>query len=155
MDLPKGYNERLQRSFSWLRMRWSDFRQMWLLEAKTAYGRVDVDPSLCNPDTLIQRRDGYTAIGEYTPGGLPPLDRFIPLLEKNWTGGRTFAERHGGTDENQEEAWNRELVEREAQKAKAKREEQRLVNYEQANELWDLAHETVRVTVPQNFERSE
>lgn len=151
MLLPRGYNERLQRSFSWPRMRWSDFQQMWLLEAKTAYGRVDVDPSGLNPDALIQRREGYTKIGEYTPGGLPPLDRFIPLLEKNWTGGRTFLSRFGaGSNQSQEERWDAAMIEREAKIAASKREEQRLRNYETANELWDMEH-TTKVAVPQNF----
>lgn len=151
MRLPNGYNERLQRSFSWLRMRWSEYQLMWLLEAKTAYGRTDIDPGLCNPDALVQRRDGYTKVGEYTPAGLPPLDRFIPLLQRNWTGGRTFAEKHTGTAENQEDAWNRELVEREAKIASSKREEQRLQNYDIANQLWDIEH-TASVQVPHSYE---
>ena len=153
MNLTKGYNERLQRTFPWLRMRWSDYKQMWLLEAKTAYGRMDVNPTTCNPDTLIQRREGYTPIGEYTPGGLPPLERFIPLLEKNWTGGRAFTRQYGGgSAESQEAALNREIIEREAQKALTRRKDQRLQNYETANRLWDIEHKTIRSQVPISYE---
>lgn len=150
MDLPRNYNRRLQKAYPNLRMRWSDYRECWLLEMKANYGRIDVNPEECTPDTFIQRRDGYCLAGEYTPRGLPPLDRFIPLLRRNDTALMPLG---GGPDEAQTQRLERIYLEQEAKVKKDKRAVERDRNYEQADILWDVAHGTTRAQVPANFQQ--
>ena len=80
MELPRGYQKRLQRSDSLLRMRWSEPSWRWFLERKATYARADIDPAGLAPDTYIQRRDGYLTLWTYGPRDLPTIDRLLQVL---------------------------------------------------------------------------
>lgn len=94
MNLPRGYNRRLQRWDSQLRMRWSETLEEWVLERKAAYGRLDLDPAFLCPDTFTQMRDGYFTLGTYPPRDLPTVDRLISYLQFSdlWNNGMTVEE---------------------------------------------------------------
>lgn len=64
------FNTKLQRDFPRYRVRWSDFANVYKIEAKLGTGYWDVNPALYknNPDLLAQVQDGYIEWGEITTG---------------------------------------------------------------------------------------
>lgn len=83
MNLPPHYNERLQRAYPELRMRWSEVRETWLLEQRAHYARLDINPADYPRnalDTFIQHQDGYFLSGMYEPRSLPQVDRLVQFL---------------------------------------------------------------------------
>lgn len=82
----RRYNKTLQRTYPDCRIRWSERKHEWLLERKSNYARLDIDPSKYPSeavDTFIQRRDGYYLAGRYHPRGLPPADVLVRILVAN------------------------------------------------------------------------
>lgn len=82
MDLPRHYNEKLQRAFPELRMRWSGMFECWQLE-KQINRRRTVDPSTypaAAVDSFIRFRDGYDLVEEFHPQRLPSVDRLVEGL---------------------------------------------------------------------------
>lgn len=87
MELPRGYNKRLQKFDELLRMRWSPSQEVWLLERQYARrndarvnGTSNVQFIEPFSDSWIQLRDGYMGIGEYPARELPNIDRLINCL---------------------------------------------------------------------------
>jgi hypothetical protein len=82
VDLPRGYNRRLQRFDPLLRMCWSSERECWLLERKISRGSL-LDPAIIrSQDTYRQMREGYCTLGIYPPRGLPAADRLVAYLQR-------------------------------------------------------------------------
>lgn len=140
MTLPPGYQKRLQRFDRWLRMRWSESSQRWLLERKAAYARIDVDPATLAHDTFVQMRDGFFTLSEFPPRGLPQIDRLITALRRSdtWNMGMTSDDIASYMDD------------RDAYRREAQRKAFRAAMGDLASESYDdLAwYEKRRVTVP-------
>lgn len=151
MTLPPGYQARLKRFDSELRMRWSPRRHVWLLERRARYERLPVDPrkyGFTEHDTVVQQRDGYFALGEYAARELPTCDRLIAYL-------RTQDVRRRG---DQDLARLAEAVADELDAADAAREERQrqaaLIDVgDRAAEEWESNkwREGVRVVVPKGL----
>lgn len=99
MDLPKGYNKKLQKAYPDCRMRWSqDGSERWLLERKANFRRVSPNPNTYPReaiDTYIRHRDNYYLAGFYAAPHLPRIDRLIPFLRSQDT---ALMDLGGGTD---------------------------------------------------------
>lgn len=84
MQLPWGYNRRLQRYDRDLRMRWSPSTERWLLERRARYERKYIDPDAYDDkehDTYRQLADGYFTLGIYQPRDFPTVDQLIDYLK--------------------------------------------------------------------------
>lgn len=84
MRLAAAYGRILKAYDPLLRMRWSDRRELWLLERKAAYERVDLDPDVYGDrehDTIRQLADGYFTLGVYQPHDLPTVHQLIAYLK--------------------------------------------------------------------------
>lgn len=151
MRLSPGYNDRLRRFDSDLRVRWSPRRHIWLLERRARYQRLPVNPALYGQqehDTVVQMRDGYFTLGEYQPAELPSVDRLIAYL-------RTQDSRRRG---DQDFAHLAEALADELDANEATRDEQQrqraLANISgRAGEEWDTNRwrQGVRVAVPRGL----
>ena len=94
MQLAFGYNRRLQRYDSDLRMRWSPTTERWLLERRARYKRTWIDPDTYpdkEHDTYRQLADGYFTLGVYLPRELPTVEQLIDYLKSQdmWALGKT------------------------------------------------------------------
>jgi len=84
MQLPRKYNEKLQRVFPQLRVRWSFMNERWMIEEKVSFKRT-VDPNRYPSkafDSFIRFSQGYALRFELEPRELPSVDRLITGLRQ-------------------------------------------------------------------------
>jgi hypothetical protein len=149
----KRYNKKLQQTYPDCRIRWSERQEVWLLERKARFARLDINPKNYPSeavDTFIQLRDGYYRAGRYEPTGLPPVELLVKILLANDT---ALMAVEGKTPEDQANAWcdAAEEMEREAKRRAAK--EQTFEHSGIGSDMYDqLAWaEGRRVSVPRNL----
>ena len=153
MDLPRGYQKKLQRAYPDCRMRWAqDGSERWLLERKANFRRVEPDPNKYPRDaidTFIRHRDGYYLAGFYAAAHLPRIDRLIPFLRSQDTARMDLG---GGSDADKAARLADRLEARENALKEKARQEQTFVATGAGAELYDqLAwDEGRRVSVPKN-----
>lgn len=150
----KRYNKTLQRAYPDCRLRWSERREEWLLERKSNYARLDIDPAkypASAVDTFIQRRDGYYLAGFYHPRGLPPAELLVKILQANDPNRMDIP---GETPEEQAQYFIDKMEEREREVIQKGREENSFAGSGVGAELYDqLAWaEGRRVAVPAKVE---
>ena len=146
MQLPFGYNRRLQRYDRDLRVRWSLSRELWLLERRATYQRAAIDPDAYGDkehDTYRQIADGYFTLGVYQPRELPPVEALVEYLKSQdtWAMGKSA---EAVADELDEDYYARQKARREA----ANREAGDIAGEVYENHAWS---EGRRVAVPSSL----
>lgn len=155
MQLPRRYNEKLQRVFPQLRLRWSPVFECWMLEEKVSFKRT-VDPNRYPKtayDSFVRFSDGFTLRFEIAPRELPAVDRLITGLRQGST--TRIMDELGVKNASQ---WSALLDARDREKARIKWEKDKERGREYAGEFYDdlawIEGRTISGSSRRNWHRS-